>query len=154
MALNPNIIIHEVALGNSFSGVIPTAGGSPVAQTDELRGRIAKFLACDDAGRINVPDVIGMKIQRFHYKGAGTTAAKLVIVDADGYEHLVFSYSGAAAEEFTDAPRHTALAPPGWHFKFTTTGVLTAAARLMLVVDGGWAPTTFHDLTYMGEGRV
>jgi len=161
MALIPEIFIHEVASGGSFSG-IPSNGtlqGAAASNTDPYYGgRVNFYSQGTDGGLYQAPAGIGTTLFQLSFLGAGTTDWSLDLV-SDSYpasapvsfSQNILTYSTGivssfftSAEQFVWVPTRPIFVPPNHYLKFSTVGTLSSDARLTFHVGGGWGYRTLQ----------
>lgn len=156
MSYNPEIIIHEVASGGTFTGVLSDGtlfGPLPPNLNDPYYGgRVNFYEQGTDGGLYQSPNAIGCYLGQVMFNGDGTTDWSLDLV-SDSYpagtpasfSFNILTYSTgivsgffSTAEQFVWQPMRPIFVPPNHYLKFSTTGTLTADARLTYMVGGGW----------------
>jgi hypothetical protein len=162
MSFIPEIIIHEVVLGGTFTGVAPDGALSgplpPNLGDPYYGGRVNFYSQSTDGGLYRSPDAVGTYLSTIMFNGAGTTDWSIDLV-SDSYpagSPVSFSYniltystgivSGffSTAEQFVWLPTRPIFVPPNHYLKFTTIGNLSSDARLTYMVGGGWGYRTLQ----------
>ena len=161
MALIPDIVIHEVVSGGSFTGV-PSDGtleGAAASNTDPYYGgRVNFYSQGTDGGLYQVPAGIGGTVYQISFNGVGTTDWSLDLVSNSypasapvSFTSNIITYSAlnmsgffASAEQFVWQPSRPIFIPPNHYLKFSTTGALGADARVSFCMGGGWGYRTLQ----------
>jgi hypothetical protein len=161
MALIPDIVIHEVVTGGTFTGVLSdgTLQGANASNTDPYYGgRVNFYSQGTDGGLYKAPDGVGATVYQISFNGAGTTDWSLDLV-SDSYPASapvsftsnILTYSTgivsgffATAEQFVWVPTRPIFIPPNHYLKFSTAGSLSADARVSFCVGGGWGYRTLQ----------
>jgi hypothetical protein len=163
MAYVPELVIQEVVSGGTFTGVASDGTLAAVTQgAPYWNGRVNFYAQGTVGGLYTAPADIGTNISQIMFKGEGTTGFSLSIRSAlwpasspvtfdftlfdDTSLHDVQGKALATTESFVYAPSCGIFVPPSHSLVFTTTGALTADARIMFYVGGGWGYRTLQNI--------
>jgi len=145
----PDVVIHEILAGNTFSGVEPTGGSMADSLETIYQGRIRLYGSCDDAGLFATVAITGFLLSDVLYSGPGTTACAIYLVDMDGIEYLLHDETSNPASFTWSNPYSPLLVPPDWTVKVVTSGNISGGAvgRAVIYRNPGWGHVYFQDRT-------
>ena len=163
MAYLPELVIQEVVSGGQFTGVPSDGTLATVTQgAPYWNGRVNFYAQGTDGGLFTAPADIGTNIGQIMFKGEGTTGFSLSIRSAlwpatspATFDYRLFDETSlvdvqgmylSTTESFVYAPSSGIFIPPSHSLVFTTTGALTANARIMFYVAGGWGYRTLQNI--------
>ena len=132
----PQVMIHEVAMGGSFSGVASDGTDSEEAL---YRGRYRKWLAGTVGGLFELPAAYecGWALERVLWAATGMGGVAINIIDDDGFIYPVAAVVGDAG---TWVPPDSGglWMLPGWQLQVVGTNPLGALGRVVVELGRGW----------------
>jgi len=163
MAYVPELVIQEVVSGNTFTGVASDGTLATVTQgAPYWNGRVNFFALGTVGGLYTAPADIGTNIGQIMFRGEGTTDFRLSIRSAlwpaaspATFDFTLFDNNSlvdiqgqslATTESFVYAPSSGIFVPPSHSLVFETNGALTADARIMFYIGGGWGYRTLQNI--------
>jgi len=163
MAYIPEIVIQEVTTGNTFTGVATDGVLGTITQgAPYWGGRVNFYGQGTQGGLLTATADTGTYISQIMFKGEGTTDFRLSIRSAlwpaatpATFDFTLFDNNTlidvqgqalVSPESFVYAPNSGIFVPPSHSLVFETNGALTADARIMFFVGGGWGYRTLQNI--------
>lgn len=132
----PQVMIHEVGLGGSFSGV--ASDGTDSAET-LYRGRYRKWAAGTVGGLFELPVAFecGWSLSRLLWAATGMGGVTINIIDDDGFIYPVDTVVGDAGTWVPPDSGGLQILP-GWGVQVVGTNPLGAVGRVVVELGRGW----------------
>jgi len=163
MAYIPEIVIHEVVTGNTFTGVASDGTFGTITQgAPYWNGRVNFYGQGTAGGLLTSTADIGTYVTQIMFRGEGTTDFRLSIRSAlwpaatpATFDFTLFDNNTlidvqgqalASPESFVYAPNSGIFVPPSHSLVFETNGALTADARIMFFIGGSWGYRTLQNI--------
>lgn len=136
-------------------GDVTAAGISDSVETIK-RGRYRRYNYLLDGGLIDISEANahdGYKVRSILISAPGITAVNMFVIDRHSNAVFAGSETPTAGNAYHDWKDLGLVVAPGCKFQVVGTGTLSAAGRIMFIIDRGWSHDEFDSMPQLGSSN-